>query len=466
MTAANGATARLAAKLERLLDKDRELLLTTLRTLLIRGISAFGTFALNLALARSMGAAGLGLFMLAYTWLLGLSMLSRYGLDVALLRFAGSAWGERDWPRLRGVAFQAFLITLVASLASSVALFLLAPMLALSVFGKPELEPLLRIVAVCITPYTIMYLNSTLLKAMRLPAMAPLFESGSVMMVLAAVIWGAHYFAAAISLVVISWYMVIVCIISMLLSWWLVLRRVRTMTTVSGSASRQEDLFKVATSFSIISMIAFGIQWGASLIIGIYADAESVGLFNAAQRTAFVVTFIMLVFNSVLPPRMATLYKSGDMAGLERLTVTSTIYMTLASIPVVLVFCLFPEWVLGFFGPEFVAAAPHLFILAIAQFINVCTGSVGFLLNMTGHEKIVRNLILAVGGLSLLLSFLLIPVLGIWGATISTAISLILQNVVAAWYVQRKLNIRSIPGWSMLVRKYGNGASNDMGSTK
>jgi len=58
-----------------------------------------------------------------------------------------------------------------------------------------------------------------------------------------------------------------------------------------------------------------------------------------------------------------------------------------ALIPV-LICTLFPVFVLNFFGEEFVAAAPLLVVLSLGQLINVATGSVGFLLLMSGHEKI------------------------------------------------------------------------------
>ena len=46
---------------------------------------------------------------------------------------------------------------------------------------------------------------------------------------------------------------------------------------------------------------------------------------------------------------------------------------------------------MSLFGPEFRAGGPVLTILAAGQYVNVLTGSVGYLLMMTGNERLVRN---------------------------------------------------------------------------
>lgn len=61
--------------------------------------------------------------------------------------------------------------------------------------------------------------------------------------------------------------------------------------------------------------------------------------------------------------------------------------MIALAVPVLAFMVFFPEFLMGLFGEEYKVAAPLLQILAIGQFINVITGSVGYLLNMTGHEK-------------------------------------------------------------------------------
>ena len=54
-------------KLIKRLGKDKTLLVTVALTFASRGIMAFGTLFLNLVLARLLGPAGVGLFMLGFS---------------------------------------------------------------------------------------------------------------------------------------------------------------------------------------------------------------------------------------------------------------------------------------------------------------------------------------------------------------------------------------------------------------
>jgi len=94
---------------------------------------------------------------------------------------------------------------------------------------------------------------------------------------------------------------------------------------------------------------------------------------------------------------------------------------------------------MGLFGDEFIVAGNLLVIMAIGQFINVATGSVGYLLNMSGHERDFRRVTFFSGPLTVILSFILIDQYGVLGAAIATAVGLSLQNILALFMVRKRL---------------------------
>ena len=91
------------------------------------------------------------------------------------------------------------------------------------------------------------------------------------------------------------------------------------------------------------------------------------------------------------------------------------------------------------FGEDYVNASYLLQVLIFGQFINIICGPVAFLLNMTGNEKDMRNILLLTGILSIILGFILTFHYGVLGAAISTSTSLIIQNLLAAFYVRKRL---------------------------
>ncbi|MBA7669784.1 hypothetical protein ES703_77918 [subsurface metagenome] len=95
------------------------------------------------------------------------------------------------------------------------------------------------------------------------------------------------------------------------------------------------------------------------------------------------------------------------------------------------------------FGPEFTQSHTPLAILAVGQLVNAGMGSVGFLLNMTGHERDVARTLLITAGLNILLNLALIPPFGMAGAASATAVSLALWNFILYQLVKIRIGINS-----------------------
>ena len=90
---------------------------------------------------------------------------------------------------------------------------------------------------------------------------------------------------------------------------------------------------------------------------------------------------------------------------------------------------LFADRVLGLFGSDFVAARWEMTILILGQLVNVGAGSVGYLMEMTGHHKKCAYVFGCSALLNLVLNGILIPTLGIMGAAIATAVTMALWNI-------------------------------------
>ena len=68
--------------------------------------------------------------------------------------------------------------------------------------------------------------------------------------------------------------------------------------------------------------------------------------------------------------------------------------MFFLTIPVLILILLFSEFILSFFGEQFVSGVLCLNILIAGQLINVLCGSVGYILNMTEHQNVFKWIII------------------------------------------------------------------------
>ncbi len=187
------------------------------------------------------------------------------------------------------------------------------------------------------------------------------------------------------------------------------------------------------------------LNWTATVLLGVWGTSADVGIFSMASRTAALISFILMAMNSILAPKFAALYIKGEIETLGRTARNAAALVTLIVSPIFLLFILFPDLIMGLFGKKFIGGSELLVILSAGQFVNVITGSVACLLVMTGHERLQRNIMVISLVLNVLLSAVLIPQLGTTGASIAVAVTLSVQNLIAAGMVKRKLGIVTIP---------------------
>jgi O-antigen/teichoic acid export membrane protein len=432
------------------ISKDRVFLSKVTLTFISRGFSAFGSLALNLVLGRLLGASGVGLYVLAFSVLIGLGVLARFGMDSALLKFAGIAFGEKDGPTYRCLKKQAFGLASVMSLGLACCLYFGRNWLSIALFNKPELVGVFAVMAVVLPFYAHIYLQAAFLKALSRPALAPFFEIGSVSFIASAIVLFCYLLGVDSSPISAGWSLFIGTLVCFAGGRYVLARTEINVFGSRKSVAQVAGFYSALPNYAIMSLTSFAVQWGSVLLLGAFASAYEVGLYSVAYQSAFTVNFILLVFNSIIAPQFAYLYQSDKSCELEALAIKSTSYMTLFAAPVLMFFVLFPEFFLGLFGEDFKGASPYLVCLAIAQFVNVATGSVGVLLIMTGGERCMRKIVICTGCVSLALSLSLCPHYGAWGATIATVVALVIQNLMAAWWVNKRLGIMAIPGMRFL----------------
>ncbi|MCP3907287.1 MAG: hypothetical protein GY712_04650 [Oceanicoccus sp.] len=189
------------------------------------------------------------------------------------------------------------------------------------------------------------------------------------------------------------------------------------------------------------------VQWAPQLMLGAWASAENVAFLAVAQRTAMLTSFVLFAVNAIAAPKFAAMHAKGDSIGLQRMAIWSVRLMLLAAVPALMLMLLAPEWLMSLFGEEFRTASTALMILALGQFVNIATGSVGYLLSMTGHERELRNNAIVSAVVGLVLGTVLIPAYGLLGASIATAVAVASQNLLGVYQVRKHLGFNTLVFW-------------------
>jgi O-antigen/teichoic acid export membrane protein len=125
--------------------------------------------------------------------------------------------------------------------------------------------------------------------------------------------------------------------------------------------------------------------WTDLFVVTRYVVEADVGIYSAALRAGHVVVLLLTSVNLMFSPYVADLYNRGEMARLDRLFKTLTRWIVAATLPALLLLAVAPEAALRVFGAEFAGGSTALLILLAGQFVNIATGSAGFVLIMAGR---------------------------------------------------------------------------------
>ncbi len=180
----------------------------------------------------------------------------------------------------------------------------------------------------------------------------------------------------------------------------------------------------------------------ATVFLGFLGDENEVGYFRVAMQASMLFLISLQSINAITAPQIARMYRAGNKDDAQLILTRSVRLGCLFSLPLMLFLCFFSdELVILLFGNEFLPASNLIRLLLLGQVINVCTGSAGMVLNMTGNEKYALKVqILSVAILIAMLS-ILVPLYGAGGAAVSVSTSVAMWNVMMSHMASKRTNL-------------------------
>lgn len=415
--------------------------------------SIFG-FALHILLTREMGASKYGIYMYVLSWLNLISIIGVMGFSTASTRYFAEYISQARWSLFQGYLRFSRRVVLTLSIIS-VFCFLIASYLLVDVSENPDLFYTFLIGAFALPFLNLINVYTAELKGIRkvIISLVPKNILKQIVMIvtLFILIW------YGIDSIKLSAPLVMAIDISSLVICF-VYARYYLRKGIPVEAYTKEAKFKrkewVSTAKDMLLISGFNLLLfqADQLILGILKGTYEVGIYSVISKVALVVVFILSAVNSALSPMIAELYALKKMEKLQSIVRNgANITFAVSTIVVVLIFFL-DDILLNVFGDEFIAGKVALWILLFAQLINSYAGPAVMLLNMTGLQKYSAKILAFGAVINVVLNFLLIPKYGVEGAAISTCISMLIWNVMAAYYVREKIGIKS----TCSIYKYGN----------
>lgn len=409
-------------------------------TLYLRILGAILTFAFTAFLARILGAEGAGYYFFAFSAAMFLSTIAKAGLDNAIPRFASIEFGRDNWSGLRVLYKRVIAFVLYSSMVMSVAAMTFSYLWVDRNSNESGQISLYYAMSLSIVPLTLMAVNSEFLRSVS-DVKGSVLVSSVIHMAVAIVLLAPLVYAYG---AVGAGFAFLAATIGSALIAFRRWSRQLSGYPETGSGFTLEPVIASARHYFLISLTGQAIvPYAPAILVGFLGSHEDVAIYSVAARICMIVGLLQFAANIVIAPRFAGLFDRSDFEGLEHVAKSSSVIITCAAAPILLVFALFSPEVMSIFGHEFRDGAGVLLILLLGQLINVATGSVGTLLMMTGYEEHLGRLTLISAVLLLLVCVLTIPSYGAVGAAIGATSSLAFLNAGALWLAERKLGIQA-----------------------
>jgi len=402
--------------------------------------SAFGNglnYVFGIFLARTLGPVDFGLYALALTLFNMLTLAVVFGLDIGAVKFVSHYLVEGQLCKAKAILVAAASIAFSSAVIAALGLALLAPTLALTVYGKPEMAANFRLFAVAIPFATVTIVLISALQAFQTVRytiiIKYLWEPIAKFVLAALTIFAGYHLLGVISAIILT------LAISAALAIRAAGRLVSNNEESLDSWNTQEVRALLIYCLPLAVSNVFGIVAPRSdiLILGYWTNTPDVGIYLATFQTAAIMALVLSAFDTGLAPIISRAWSVQDRTRMrESYQVVARLSLTV-SLPIFCCLTLFSGEVLSLFGPEFVKGNTALILLASGQIFNNVTGSANTVLLMSGHSRIVMTNTIVMGVVLVATTASLIPFWGINGAAIGASATFILTNIIRSLQVWR-----------------------------
>ncbi|HEX2241092.1 MAG TPA: polysaccharide biosynthesis C-terminal domain-containing protein [Actinomycetota bacterium] len=404
-------------------------------------VAALATFAAQILISNTLGSEAFGVVTVVTMGAFVLSFLTRAGTDMAVLRDVAIEVGVGRTERIRAPVARAGAIAFGISLLFAIAMFV----------GADAVRALFRIQGVAgrgIVEAAAVGLPFIALANVWLSATRGL----KIMRYTLYVFWAGQPVAWIVLMVLgwqlarTSWMAVLAYSVSWVVAaaasyyfWRKESRRWDVAPYEPGDLAR---LFRYAGPRAPAALFSQLLFWTDLFVLTRYAAGPEIGFYSAALRAGQILVLFLTSVSLMFSPYVADMHARGLRVELDRLFKRLTRWTLAATLPVFLLLAIAPDPVLRLFGSAFEQGETALLILIAGQFINVATGSVGFVLIMVGRTGWDLTVYAASLVVNLGLAFWLCPRYGMEGAAVANATTFALSKWARLALVRRFVGIQ------------------------
>ncbi|MFO7886482.1 MAG: flippase [Desulfobacteraceae bacterium] len=364
--------------------------------------------------------------------------LSCIGLENSLPGYIARENKNGRHDLVRGAIRSSGRITLSLSLFSMIFLFFFADLIG-NIMEKPALSTPIRIMAPAIPLISFSLLFTSYLQSFenfKGRVINIIFFPLVRLFLITIVVWAHWSFYAIVSSNTIAFFTVFSILF------------IYTRSSLADLFS-DKNITLVTSSLFWYSMPVLGTTIGRqmmmvtdSMVLGVFASAADVGVYNIGVRAARLSSLIGISINFVSLPIIARLYRQEKRQQLHHLYHRVHGIILLVLLPAFWIFSFFPEKIMQvFFGGDFNSPSSFLTILGTGWVVNILFGVNNSMLLAIGKNKIQLYCFFAATIVNVLGNFLLVPLYFKTGAALASCFSFFLSAILSLIMINKYLGL-------------------------
>ena len=395
------------------------------------------------------GPGGYGLYTLSLSLVNLIAATFNLGLDDAMVRYVAIYRGKQQPKSLRGLLIFCTTLAGLAGIAGALLLLFFTPTLVThwitlkqhNVADKDLLNraiALLQLMAPLIplmTMQVMWFAGLRGFKAFKWRVLTTGILQPSLQIVLLALVLIFYRTKDGITAVAVALF--ISTMFNTVLNLYFLFRQVERVATSEPEHYEVREWLTFASFNFLTTIIDTVLDSIDTILLAAFGVTEvAIGQYGAAIRLGNFIAMPLLSINNVFAPTIAELHSKGELQKLESMFKLMTRWSVMFSLPIFLMMVLFAPYLLALPGPGFVAAWPLLVAFSVGSMINAGTGAVGYMLLMTGYQRLsfLNSLVAVV--VNIVFGILLTPRYGAMGTAISTGLAICVLNFMRVLQVR------------------------------
>jgi len=417
-------------------------------------LSKLLTYVYRIIIARYYGPEVYGLFSLVVMVLGMIITFSSLGLLEGLSRFIPQYRGKKESDRISYLFKLTNRILLTTSIFSAVLLFFLSDFIAVNIFHNAELVFLLKILSFFVPIAVLSNFFLLIIRSYELISSYSFICNilSNIVKVLTLLILVMLGFKASSTVVSYCFGFLAILVASYLVCKHKIPKLfIKSSLSNKDKQSVRRSFFSYSFPLLFVGIVGMLFYWVDSFFLGYFKGAEAVGFYNAAVPIAMLLAIMPELFMQLFFPMINRHYSNKNFELIKQLSKQLGKWVFMANLPIFILIFVFPGAAINIlFGSQYLVAQNILRILIFGSFIASIAVISNNLLSMAGKSKLVLVDIVIASIINIILNFILIPTpvifgidnsLGINGAAVATALSMIFLNCLFFFQAKKYLGI-------------------------